>query len=674
VAAADLTARGGEAGGCKNCDEVEVHAYCASFLSSVLAARAMLAQLGPTFLKLNGKIAFHRDVNARNLLVFAPRDATFMSSLAASGADSLEFSIVDFGATMDAVAWTGDGEGSWVSENPTGDARYWGPASWARHLGGPDELRQDASLMHQYVRRLDMFSVAVCSLEALASLHVANPPLLSLRRSPGLGPPALSNGLATSAGSSNVALVGGIERLRASWVAYWDVAVRSFDRLTQYSHCACMGDEWRSTRAWQELQAACISQTLLERLRALCADLACLATLLHRAPPLFSCCTDASLLHWQQAAGTLLALREMLRIDSQAGWQDISNLLSPGRGEESSTDGRPGVAAGADLHYVASNGSGGSAGRGILSTDLDLEGSAERVAGVSDEQSPKPAATPGGDKVVRDWPISSPTVGARSPLAGVSPSSQSSAPGRQVCMKSPMSPLSAATCKVHRESDATADALAACEPAIAASKWAAVARKPWPLPRHPPPFIVEQDEEAEAGAPARLAEFEAKAATEIRAEDVSVDVAEGAVGAKVEVVAEVETDRLEAEEGKPRVIELAGAMMSVAAEAEPNLSRVGLALPPEQRLLAAPAPASALAFVAAPLSTLQAKRALPDEGGIAGVASGVAGAGVVVNHSLASGAAVSGSAALVARRPEGRLNCWAYWITRALSAKDRASS
>ena len=35
-------------------------------------------------------------------------------------------------------------QGSWAVENPTGDARYWGPASWLRFLHGPH-----AAWLHQ---------------------------------------------------------------------------------------------------------------------------------------------------------------------------------------------------------------------------------------------------------------------------------------------------------------------------------------------------------------------------------------------------------------------------------------------------------------------------------------------------------------------------------------------
>ena len=56
-------------------------------------------------------------------------------------------------------------KGSWSSENPTGDARYWGPASWVRFLHGPDVM--EGGLRRQYSHGLDGFALAICSLEAM---------------------------------------------------------------------------------------------------------------------------------------------------------------------------------------------------------------------------------------------------------------------------------------------------------------------------------------------------------------------------------------------------------------------------------------------------------------------------------------------------------------------------
>merc|ERR1740138_1132487 len=91
----------------------EVSDYCNSFLGAASVARAMVSQLAPTFGRLNdGGIAYHRDVNARNLLVSsAPAGSPGDASLRALP----EFSLVDFGASIESRTWVGAGEGSWQS-------------------------------------------------------------------------------------------------------------------------------------------------------------------------------------------------------------------------------------------------------------------------------------------------------------------------------------------------------------------------------------------------------------------------------------------------------------------------------------------------------------------------------------------------------------------------------
>lgn len=285
-------------------------AYCTSFLAAALAARALLVQLGPTFQTLNGSIAMHRDVNARNLLVFSP-DPTFPISLCNSAAptvsmaaEALEFSVVDFGACVDAAAWVGNGEGSWQAANPTGDARYWGPASWARHLEGPDALRGDAALLRQYTRRLDMFAVAVCALEAMAALHTAECP--------------------STPSSNGGELVEGVERLRRGWTGYWELAVHSFDLLSAYSHHACAGDDATAGQVWNGLLQANVPQALRDCIGELCANLSAAAEHLRRAPP----APEAAVAQWRQAADTLSALREMLLPEGRLEWADLPAVLS----------------------------------------------------------------------------------------------------------------------------------------------------------------------------------------------------------------------------------------------------------------------------------------------------------------------------------------------------------
>ncbi|CAK0878191.1 unnamed protein product, partial [Prorocentrum cordatum] len=109
--------------------------------------------------------------------------------------------------------WVADaGPGSWREENPTGDARYWGPASWLRFLGGPGALDQRPPLRRLYTTRLDAFALAACALEMLAKLHVARCPPEAFKSAP-------------AGASVQVRFLLEAERVRACWHAYWALAV-----------------------------------------------------------------------------------------------------------------------------------------------------------------------------------------------------------------------------------------------------------------------------------------------------------------------------------------------------------------------------------------------------------------------------------------------------------------
>merc|ERR1719261_643741 len=100
---------------------------------------------------MNSRVAMHRDVNLRNIIInHRPArssskedfggggkytdDASSASSIVDSERDVFEFGLIDFGSAVDMKQWEGDGEGSWRTTDPTGDAKYWSPASWVRFL------------------------------------------------------------------------------------------------------------------------------------------------------------------------------------------------------------------------------------------------------------------------------------------------------------------------------------------------------------------------------------------------------------------------------------------------------------------------------------------------------------------------------------------------------------
>jgi len=290
----------------------DVSLYCTSFMEAANAAFTMLAQLGPTFERLNSKIALHRDVNARNLLVYSPMDADpneVTPGAAPSDASQLEFSVVDFGSSTDAKAWLGSGEGSWQQENPTGDARYWGPANWVRFLGGARALAQEPGLLRQYTRRLDLFAVAICALEVMAKLHTAECPSEAALR-------VIQRGNR----SFELTLVQILQSIRMSWSAYWSYAIRSFDQLAEYSRLVCLGDQARAGQTWQDLTRAGIPEDLRARLHALCGDLSRLSEEITHLGPAAGA--------WSHVGDLASTLREMTHESSALEWPELNARLS----------------------------------------------------------------------------------------------------------------------------------------------------------------------------------------------------------------------------------------------------------------------------------------------------------------------------------------------------------
>lgn len=307
---------------------VDVRAdWCESLLEAVGIAGAMMRQLAPTFERLNTCVAFHRDVNSRNILVHCAEPEP------EEQAGALEFSLVDFGAARAKANWlAGSGDGSWREENPTGDARYWGPASWARMQEGPEALETDSALRWQYAQGLDMVALATCALEAFCRLQAAGRSD-EAKQAAAKAPEGLEKQLPAA-----------VQCLQHSWSEYWSLSLSSFTALAKYSAEALQGGQ-RALLAWDELLKQDTPRTLRVKLRALCSDLAglaalcpaaaeasaagCLPSMVARTGPRF-----LKAAAWIQAGKTLSALQEMLSESSNCTWDRVLASLQPEQSKE----------------------------------------------------------------------------------------------------------------------------------------------------------------------------------------------------------------------------------------------------------------------------------------------------------------------------------------------------
>jgi len=222
-----------------------------SFLSSLTEpcrfAWELVAQLAPTLERIS-TLAYHRDVNPRNILIDAGDDA------------GLKYGLVDFGMAVDALHWRGiveDGlssgsqDGAWTHLEVGGDCRYWPVSAWIMFLHGPQELPPGSPLRSEYQTGLDLHALGVTALQVLIELCPHAPRGFS------------------EASEASVALVQAFGGLQTAWEAYWRNASEFWRSLI---------DCFTTSGDWNTLKAACIkvgvqeiiSRDLSELRAALC--------------------------------------------------------------------------------------------------------------------------------------------------------------------------------------------------------------------------------------------------------------------------------------------------------------------------------------------------------------------------------------------------------------------
>jgi serine/threonine protein kinase len=118
--------------------------------------RDLLTQLAGVFGSFQ-PIAFHRDVSSHNVLVDFAR-----------GLRRPEFALIDFGLAVRSGSWSRE----WRNSNLAGDPRYWTPSAWMAFAFGFKYVatHPNAGFQHQYLVRMDHFSLGVLGLETLLAL------------------------------------------------------------------------------------------------------------------------------------------------------------------------------------------------------------------------------------------------------------------------------------------------------------------------------------------------------------------------------------------------------------------------------------------------------------------------------------------------------------------------
>lgn len=189
-------------------------------------ARALLLQLVPTMIRI-GAYAYHRDVNAHNILV------AFEGRM--DGVEEPKYGLVDFGLAVDSTRWRDapgpdpqfNDCGEWRHLDVGGDCRYWPASAWLQFEVGAQELAEDAAFCCEYQTHLDLQGLGLTAMQVLIELLPAMPPL----------------------GTAGVEWLE-LQNLQCAWEEYWQTATKYWMALL---------DTFRNNGDWNHLKTEFIS-------------------------------------------------------------------------------------------------------------------------------------------------------------------------------------------------------------------------------------------------------------------------------------------------------------------------------------------------------------------------------------------------------------------------------
>jgi hypothetical protein len=235
-----------------------------AFDDSCLVARKMLEQLAPTFDRVS-EIAFHRDVNAHNILINVDNDDVATAN----------FTLIDFGLAVDARDWQ---TGKWKVHDIGGDCRYWPASAWMQFIYGYKYLESmeahSGNFKDHYIYMLDVHCLALTAIQLIVDTM-----------DPTSAPAAASLGPA--------------------WTRYWDYSTQYWKQV--YAVFSKGGDWNRMKNDFMKIRVQETTKANVKKLRDLFKQFVSDASLA-RHRPLFS------------------ALVTMLELDA-ISWKDVRAKL-----------------------------------------------------------------------------------------------------------------------------------------------------------------------------------------------------------------------------------------------------------------------------------------------------------------------------------------------------------
>lgn len=237
---------------------------------SRMLAYELVIQLAPTLERISA-LAYHRDINPRNILIDS----------ALSGPP--QYGLVDFGMAVDAEGWSQEEDGAWKTLEVGGDCRYWPVSAWVMFLHGPRALPVGSYLSAEYRTLLDLHALGITALQVL----IETAPQLE---------------------DNSVGFLEKFNVLKSVWAKYWEDATDFW---------SCLIDCFSNGGDWDRLKQACIDHGVKG---VVSQDLSKLRSALAVAS---SACEGAS-------AGDLRGVLDAIRImisagdgDSAPTWHDV---------------------------------------------------------------------------------------------------------------------------------------------------------------------------------------------------------------------------------------------------------------------------------------------------------------------------------------------------------------
>lgn len=264
-----------------------------------LYTKELIVQIFPTLERI-AAVAYHRDINPRNILIDSPKRP-----------GPPNYGLVDFGMAVDAGQWRADARGNWNTLEVGGDCRYWPVSAWVMFLHGPQELTPGSPWRIEYQTQLDIHALGITALQVFVELL-----------------PSMSDFASGSDGDDDgyprteYVLLDRVKALINAWAQYWEDAM-------DFWHCLI--DCFTNNGDWNALKRACINHGVQD---AITKDLTDLRTTLSDAASAFAAASDTSSPASLEASRELQAVFNAIRALISVGdttqfptWRSIHSIL-----------------------------------------------------------------------------------------------------------------------------------------------------------------------------------------------------------------------------------------------------------------------------------------------------------------------------------------------------------